>query len=289
MAQCLACKRRDSVDRCLNKSLANFMYCGRHIKIKDVKPWIAWRPVLLHHIVRIQALCRGYLARLPLKLAGKGVLKRSICINDDEMITMESKERLHPYDYFSLEEDGKVWFFDQRTIFQWAQKDLTIRNPYTRTQLSNEDTLRIRRLYVWKRKHKLEVFHEVPAETSNQEKRDKRWMRVVQIMREAGHSIHPEHFISFNYPQIATFVNSITEDLRWWTHEKPGRPLKYFKWMLNMRNLMHTYQYIVDLSSDVACILLTILLDVSKIHDICFHIYTGYTRASIIIGMPLFY
>lgn len=288
MAQCLACKRKDSTERCINKSIVNFMYCGRHIKIKDVKPWIAWRPILLHHIIRIQALCRGYIARKPLKLAGKGVLKRSLCINDDEMITMENKERIHPYNYFSLEEDGKIWFFDQRTIFQWAQKDLIIRNPYTRTQLSNEDTARIRKLYVWRRRNKMEVFHDVPPETNSFEKRDKRWMRIAQIMREAGHSIHHEHFICFNYPQMATFVNSFAEDLRWWTHEKPGRSSKYFRWMLNIRNMMHTYQHNSDLSSDIACIVLTILHDVPKIHDVCFHIYTGYTRASIVTGLGWF-
>lgn len=288
MAQCLACKRKDSVDRCLNKSLTNFMYCGRHIKIKDVKPWIAWRPVLLHHIVRIQAIWRGYLTRKPLRLAGVGVLKRSICINDDEIITMESKERIHPYDFFSLEEDGKVWFFDQKTIFQWAQKDLVIRNPYTRKQLSNVDTCRIRKLYVWRRRQKMDVFHDAPIETTTHEKRDKRWMRVVQIMREAGHQIHPEHFISFNYPQMAAFINSFVEDLRWWTNEKPGRPIKYFRWMLNIRNMMHTYHSNVDLSSDLACILLTILLDVPNIQHICSHIYTGYSVASLSIGIRWF-
>lgn len=256
------------------------MYCGRHVKIKDVKPWIAWRPILLYHITRVQALWRGYMVRKPLKLAGKGVLNRSICINDDEMITMESKDRLHPHDFFSIEEDGKVWFFDQRTIFQWAQKDLIIRNPYTRTPLSNKDTFRIRTLYVWRRKRKMDVFHEPLPEMTLLEKRDKRWMRVTQIMREAGYDeIHHENFISLNYQQLACFINSVTEDLRWWTSEKVGRNSKYFRWMLNLRNMMHTYHYNLDLSSDVGCVLLTILHDIPKIYDICFYIYTGYVRA----------
>jgi hypothetical protein len=229
---------------------------------------------------------RGYSARIPLKLAGKGVLKRALCVNDDEMITMESKDRLHPYDFFSLEEGDKVWFFDQKTIFQWAQKTLTVQNPYTRKELSNEDTSRIRRLYVWRRRNKMEVFHDVQPQLTETEKRDKRWLRIAQIMREAGYSdIHHEHFICFNYPQMATFVNSVTEDMRWWTNEKPGRSSKYFKWLLNMRNIMHTYTHNVALSSDIASIILTILLDIHKIYEVCFHVYSGYARAVEIINI----
>lgn len=289
MSFCLACKRKDSIERCTNKSLANFMYCGRHVKIVNVKPWIHSMPVLLSKIVRIQAIWRGRMVRKPLKLAGKGVLKRSICVNDEEMITMDSKEKLHPYDYFSLEEDGTVWFFDQKTMIQWAQKELTVRNPYTRKQLSNEDTARIRNLYVWRRRNKMEVFHEKPEELSIVEKRHKRWMRIVQILREAAlGEIHHENFIALNYPQLATLVNSIVEDMRWWIHEKPGRNTKYLRWMLNIRNLMHSYRHNIDLSSDIACVILTILHDSPKIHDFAFQVYTGYLRAAAILHMPLY-
>ena len=61
MAQCLASKRKNGIERCTNKSLTNFMYCGRHIKIKDIKPWLFSTPHLLTTIVRIQALWRGYM------------------------------------------------------------------------------------------------------------------------------------------------------------------------------------------------------------------------------------
>ena len=282
---CLACKRKNSTDRCTNKSLPNFMYCGRHVKIKDVKPWVASHQTLLLKIIRIQSIWRGILCRKPLKLAGKGVLKRSLCVNDEEMITLEDKQKIYPYDFFSLEEDGKVWFFDQRTMIQWSQKDLIVRNPYTRTQLSNEDTARIRELYVWRRKNRMDVFHEIPEPTTAIEKRDRRWLRVVQILREKGfQEIHYEHFIALNYPQLATFINSLTEDIRWWIHEKPGRPVKYVRWLINMRNLMHTYRNPVHLSCDIACILLTILYDATKVEDICFHIYNAYQRADDVIN-----
>lgn len=286
MVQCLACKRKDSTERCINQSIVNFMYCGRHVKIKDVKPWIAWRPVLLHHIVRIQALWRGYIARKPLKLAGKGVLKRNICINDDEMITMESKDTIHPYDFFSLEEDGKVWFFDQRTIIQWAQKDLVIRNPYTRTQLSNKDTARIRMLYLWRRKRKMEIFHDKPTELSPLEKRDKTWMRIAQILREFGYDeVHHEYFISLGFSRLGIFINSLVEDFRWWTRQKNGRSAAYFRWLSNIWNMMPAYNNHVELSTDIAYILLTILHDMPLIETACFYIFKAYSRASVVPGL----
>ena len=106
---CLACKNKSSIDRCESKALRNLPYCGKHMRCKKTNRWVEKNPGILSSILKIQSLIRGVLARIPLRIAGVGVLKRSLCHNDDEIITMDPKTAVHPHDYFSIEEGGKVY------------------------------------------------------------------------------------------------------------------------------------------------------------------------------------
>ena len=282
---CLACKNKTSTDRCESKALSKFAYCGRHMRCKKPNAWIASRPTLLRILIRFQARCRGFIARVPIRTAGLGVLRRSLCHNDDEIITMDGKTEVHPHDYFSIEEDGKVWWFDQRSMFQWSQKELDVRNPYTRTILSKEDTRRLRKLCVYRRKHGLPLYHEgqYPAMTVI-ERRDNKWLRVAQILREHEYDIHHEHFISLDYPHLLMIVNTLTEDTRWW-HSHTSDPIvyKYHNWLKNMRNVMHTYESMTRLSCDIGTLLLSSLYDVHAPGELAYYIITAYKRASAVI------
>lgn len=278
---CLACKTKVSPDRCEAKALTNFAYCGRHMRCKRTNSWVAKHVTLLRRIVKFQARCRGFLARRPLHLAGKGALRRSLCHNDTEIVTLEDKGDIHPYDYFSIEEDGKVWWFDQRSMFQWSQKELDIRNPYTRSILSNDDTSRLRELWIYRRRRGLAVYHEGQQTPMNAiEKRDNRWLRTAQILREHAFPLHHEHFISLEFPQLVVFVNALTEDTRWW-HAQSGDTTvqKYHFWLKNMRNVMNTYTSMTQLSVDIAGIILTVFYDVNGVNEFAYYVFSAYNRA----------
>ena len=282
---CLACKNKTSIDRCESKALTKLAYCGRHMRCKKPNAWIASRPSLLRLLIKFQAHCRGFITRLPLRNAGIGVLRRSLCHNDDEIITMEGKNEVHPHDYFSVEEDGKIWWFDQRSMIQWSQKELDIRNPYTRTILTRDDTRRLRKLWIYRRKRGLPIYHEGQQTGMTViERRDNRWMRIAQILRENEYDIHHEHFISLDYPHLMMIVNTLTEDTRWWyTHTSDPTVHKYHNWLKNMRNVMHTYESMTLLSSDIAGMFLSALFDVHAPGELAYYIMTAYNRASAVI------
>jgi hypothetical protein len=278
---CLACKNKESLERCPNLPLRNFIYCGRHLKARHARPWIVEHPSVLRCIVKIQAMWRGYQCRLPIQLAGKGVLRRSLCHNDEELVTLQEKHEVDPYDYFSVEEDGKVWWFDQRTMIQWSQKDLEIQNPYTRTKLTREDTRRLRRLSILRKKRNAPLYHpDQQEETTPIMRRDKRWLRIAQIVRECGFDIHHENFISLSYIQLTSLVHSLTESARWWSYEHKHHSIKYHVWFRNMRSIMHTYPSFINLSTDVAGVILTALYDVVNPDDFAFFVYGAYERAN---------
>lgn len=280
---CLACKNKSSIDRCESRALRNLPYCGKHMRCKKTNQWAEKNPRILSGILKIQSLVRGVLTRTPLRIAGVGVLKRSLCHNDDEIITMDPKTSVHPHDYFSIEEGGKVYWFDQRSIIQWSQKELEIKNPYTRTVLSREDTKRLRLVWNFRQKKGLQLYHEGQRQPmSAADRRDNRWLRVTQIMREHGYEeIHHENFISMNIPQFAVFINSLTEDTRWLYFENHDPNLHRFHSLLkNIRNAAYTYNCEIQLSSDVATLILSIMHEIRDLEDFVFLVYGAYHRAN---------
>lgn len=279
---CLACKNKASLDRCEKKALTNFAYCGTHMKCRKVNQWVTKHPGVLLGVIRIQSRMRGVLARIPIRLAGKGVLNRSVCHNDDEIITMDSKADVHPHDYFAIEESGKVYWFDQRSMIQWSQKELEIRNPYTRTILSTDDTRRLRKIWNVRQKKGMSLYH--PGQRAPMtlvERRDNRWLRITQIVREFGYEIHHENFISLDVPQFAVFINALTEDTRWLYFESHDPNLhRYHVWLKNIRNAVYTYTSTTLLSSDIACLILTIMYEIQDLEDFVFLVYGAYHRAN---------
>jgi hypothetical protein len=248
------------------------MYCGMHMRTKKVSSWVT--ASTLRCIIKFQAIVRGGNVREYNDLAGPGVIDRRECHNDSDVVTCEDKRDVHPSNYFSVEEDGKVWWFDQRTIFQWSQKDLVVQNPYTRTPFSKEDTCRLRRIVRYRKGLRKPLYHEgQPTLIATADIRDNRWLRVCQVLREFDFPLHHEHFISLSYPAIVALINSIIQDTRYWTDPHLQ---KYHTILRNLRNIMHTYNSEKHLSLDVATVLLSVLVEMWDSEEFATYINTAY-------------
>jgi hypothetical protein len=260
------------------------------MRMKVPSQWIEKQPNLLPRLVRIQALWRGYSARNWMRLAGPGVLKRSLCHNDDEMVTMDGKAELSPLDYFSITQDGKVWWFDVRSMLDWARKNVAITNPFNRQPLTVDDTRRLRELGYNRERRKLSVTHTDPPLTLTLlEARDEHWVQVVQVLVEHGFTdlIHPEHYIGMTYGELRLFVYSLTEDTRWWMYDGIGEKDPYLlhskrakchTWLRALRNTMHTYDSLAHLGNDTAQILLASIKEFKNPLEFVFFILTATVR-----------
>ena len=270
--KCLASQNKKSPERCTKNALTNCVYCGLHMRTKRVRSWVT--AGAMRGIVMFQAIVRGRSVRAYNDLAGKGAIDRRVCNNDTDVVTCEGKNEVHPSNYFSVEEDGKVWWFDQRTIFQWSQKDLSVQNPYTRTPFTPEDTCRLRRIVRYRKRFRKPLYHEgQPTLTITAEVRDNRWLRVCQVLREFEYDLHHEHFISLEYPAMVLLMNSLVEDTRSWS----TMPLqKYHTILRNLRNIMHTYNTEKHLSLDIATILLSVLVEMWDPDPFVEFIHTAY-------------
>jgi len=295
--QCLSCKNRSTNERCQKYALKNCLFCGIHMKSKYIRHWVVANKSIQTGLIKLQALWKGYAIRYRLKLAGPGVLKRSLCHNDEEMVTCESKNEVSPLDYFSVvESDGKIWWFDQRSMIEWSRSSPEIRNPFTRSELSNSDASRLRNLAYIRKKKGNAVTHSPSTLTSLEDVRDERWMRVVQIFKECGYGglIHHENFVSMRYYDIKCLLDTLITDVSVWMYETVGRKdpyiliskrAKYYTWIKAIRATMHSYSTIPHLSRDVATLLIACLNDIRDPEDLSFFILTAYTKASVAAGL----
>lgn len=286
--QCLSCKNKNTNERCEKMSAKNCLFCGIHMRSKTVRHWITFNPAVNYGIKRIQSLWRGFTVRNRLKLAGKGVLTRRLCHNDEEVVTMEDKNDIHPYDYFSIEDEGKTWWFDQRSMIQLSLNNLEITNPYTRKKLSNEDMRRLRFLMIIRKKKGLPLVH-ITSELNEVELRNQRWIRVVQIINESGYEscAHPNIFNAMTILRMRLFLTSIIEDTKWWMMRgnTSSRRARYYIWLKSLKNNIGSYSSAVSFSKDMAGVLITILNDLREPQEFVFHLLTALVNTELLASV----
>lgn len=289
--KCLSCKTKTSTERC-DRTVANrCIFCPAHMRTKTIRLWSDHNADIKTTIIKIQSLWRGYQIRHRLQLAGKGAIKRSLCHNDDEMVTGESKTSVHPFDYYSIEEDGKIWWFDQKSMIQWAQKTVSVSNPFTRKKLSISDMNRLHELTFIRKKSRQPIVHSYEVEHPSIEYlRDQRWLRIAQKMREhsVAEDIHPNHFSDIDYEQFVIFINSLIEDTRWWTFENSQKEEvkskrgTIFSALRRYRTVMSMHVNLATISHDIAGILILGLFEIKNSLDFVLMILTAATRSGVL-------
>jgi hypothetical protein len=163
-------------------------------------------------LVRLQAVVRGWLVRLRVRLGGPGVLRRAQCFNDEELVTCTPKESQRPFDYFAFDEGGKVWWFDFQTLWRWACQSHEPVNPYTKVPLSLETRKRLRAGWAYRQRHR----QLLPEESSEVTQRIRsRWNAVCQVFTEHGFvDVHPDQFIELGQSELSTMFLLLERDLQ---------------------------------------------------------------------------
>ena len=212
MSQCASTKNVRSVDQCPSPALVGHTMCGRHRKVKTPRLWVDVNRNLVTPVLKIQALFRAWRVRRYLALCGPGVLARDKCINDDDLVSCTEKTRQYPMDYFGLEEDGKIWWFDFATMWGWSLRSIEPLNPYTNVPLSHEVKQRIKRMWIARRRLRLSVPTESGVPTADRILR--RWTALCQIFRFYGFDdIHPNMFVDLTKQNITAMFRLLADDL----------------------------------------------------------------------------
>lgn len=278
--QCFSCKNKKSKDRCTNSALNGLLFCGIHAHVKCPTLWEDIDS-LNYKATLIQKVWRGYIIRNLIQLAGPGCLKRSLCHNESELVSMDERERIHPFDYFGFNENGKVYWFDIRSISQIVLNNQTPHNPYTREPLSFDVRQRIRKICVKRYRKNIPTFHCSDNRTVDQVIKSG-WINVCQIIEENGFfDMSPEFFIGLNKTQLYILINLFNNDLKSWASEHTSnysRRRKYVQWM---KMLLRQYAVGVDYLKFVyltSRVFISILNDCNEQYSVCFMIMSSLYR-----------
>lgn len=274
---CNSCKNKNSTERCGSPALKNLQFCGKHVKSKSPRLWSVVNSAG-DSAVKIQKVWRGWIVRYLHDLSGPGVLKRSLCHNEDDVITAEDK--VHPSDYFAFHEDGKVFWFDIKSIFQLSINELKPTNPYTRQELSLDTRKRLKECIYYRELRRLPLFHDPLYLTDRDKLFTMHWMMISQMLEENLFiDINPLFFTALNRTQLWEFTALLRDLILVWAKEHNGihsRRNIYYIWIqacwrrqtMEIADTMQVCRYLG------AC-LLKILKDCKRPYDICFKLLSA--------------
>lgn len=281
MSFCISCKNRNSLERCPSYVVKGTSFCGIHLKVRNHRIWSEVNNIE-PKVIFIQKVWRGYSIRNRIKLAGPGALNRSVCHNDEELVLMIDKKSVSPLTYFGFEEAGKIYWFDIRSISEYALYSKIPSNPYTREKLTIDTRVRLRKLCTLRSIYKLANSHDITKQQSLTQKNEHNWNIICQIIEENGFfDINPIQFSSLNKTQLFIFLTMIGLDIRAWASEhtsKYSRRHKYKAWVQYIiSNIQHLHEQ-TSCSFHASKLLLTILNDCNDNYSLCFIIMSSLYR-----------
>jgi hypothetical protein len=277
MSLCVSCKNQTSTERCPNRAITGLTFCGKHVRAPHKRIW---------HVVNnldtkanlIQKIWRGYTVRFRLKIAGPGVLKRSLGHNDEDVVTFESKEKQDPFEYFAFEEDGKVWWFDILSIMGCLNANLHPTNPYTRQPLSQDTRRRLRAVYKYRIHNRLPTIHQPIARRNTEELIEHQWMKVVQIIHENGfEDIHPNNFMALGKTQLFVLLNYLVNDMTALATEHPISSRRY-RWLAAIKRERDNFNINPYGRMQVPALILSLLNSMGDEFHFCFILMSALYR-----------
>ena len=123
---------------------------------------------------------------------------------------MNEKEKVHPFEYFGFDENGKTWWFEFATLFTWVLRSETPVNPYTKVLLSTDTRKRLFRMWVYRIKHRQSpvlamTLHEGPGHCANY---------LAQLFADNGFAdVHAQSFLELSKPTWARFFRVLQNEL----------------------------------------------------------------------------
>jgi hypothetical protein len=169
-----------------------------------------------NYINKIQKIYRGFLARKYTEIHGPACMKRKLCTNSSDFITMEPVEEINFHQFLSYkDEDGFIYGFDITSfhnLFLKSPKEM--KNPYNRNVIP--ETI-FRNVKLILRLSRVLGFHvklhfEDDSQTVSGEKAiELRTLGLFQAIDSLGNYSTPEWFLSLNRFQLIKFVRELCD------------------------------------------------------------------------------
>ena len=171
---------------------------------------------LSYHALKIQQLFRGELQRRYNFLHGPAFLKRELCNNPCDFLTMESMKDIPVHQFFSyMDQDGFVYGFDILSLYNLITKSgKDAKNPYNRNDIPLEAKHFIKLLLRLSRILKVDInvdIKDIELDISTEKSLELRILDLFQNINALGNYSDSAWFLSLNRNQLLKFMRELSD------------------------------------------------------------------------------
>jgi hypothetical protein len=171
---------------------------------------------LSNDAIHLQKMFRGHLQRFSNQLRGPAFLKRGMCTNSSDFLTMEEMKDI-PYSQFISyqDEDGFVYGFDILSLHNLKTNtpgNAIVENPYTRSSIKKEVFDKMKRLIkVMQRIYKVSLDVKIEKESEDNIPMSERIARLFMEIDSHGHYSCSNWFTSLDKRNLIRYVSELAD------------------------------------------------------------------------------
>lgn len=170
------------------------------------------------YIIKIQKIFRGLLVKKYKILHGPAAIKRKLCTNANDFITMEPIEEISFHQFLSYNDvDGFIYGFDiisLHNLFLKSKDMVSIKNPYNRNIIPESVIKSIKSIVRLSRILKIHInlhYDDDIQNISNEKMFELRTLSLFQNIDSLGNYSNPDWFLSLNRNQIIKFIRELCD------------------------------------------------------------------------------
>ncbi len=170
---------------------------------------------LSNSIVSIQKIARGYLMRKYFKAHGPGFIKRGLCTNSYDFLSMDELTDITNNQFFSFkDEDGFIYGFDVISFYNLLyKKKEKLKNPYNAQFICQRAINQFRDLLRLSLVLKIDIKTKIEEEpvVSFKKALELRVRALFQAIDELGNYSKPEWFLNLGKEMLIDFLNELID------------------------------------------------------------------------------
>jgi hypothetical protein len=170
------------------------------------------------YIIKIQSVFRRMIVKKYKEFHGPAAMKRTLCTNTEDFITMEPINEINFHQFLSYKDvDGFIYGFDIISLHNLflKSKDIDcIKNPYNRNIIPEYVVKTIKSIIRFSRILKIHVnlhFEDDTQNVSNEKAIELRALGLFQNIDALGNYSDPQWFLSLNRIQLIKFIRELSD------------------------------------------------------------------------------
>lgn len=167
-------------------------------------------------IIKIQKNIRGFIYRNYIKVHGPAFVKRNLCVNDTDFLTMDELKMIPYTQFISFKDiDGFIYGFDIISLFNLvANSSIEVKNPYNRMVLPPDIHTKCLLLIKLSRLLKIDINVNINNEIDNTDQKkviELRILTLFQNINALGNYSDHTWFLSLNRTALLRLVRELIE------------------------------------------------------------------------------